>query len=84
MLDRLERMLGKPVDQTLSAAVAQIQVVAQKRFSESRTADHPGERHQLQFTLQRSPNNTEIAANGLTRRPKWDEYVSHYPPQDER
>jgi SAM-dependent methyltransferase len=30
-LDRLERMLGKPIDQTLGAAVAQIQVVAQKR-----------------------------------------------------
>ncbi|MGH7071491.1 MAG: methyltransferase domain-containing protein [Acetobacteraceae bacterium] len=31
VLDRLERTLGKPVDQTLGAAVAQIQVIAQKR-----------------------------------------------------
>lgn len=30
-LDCLERILGKPIDQTLGAAVAQIQVVAQKR-----------------------------------------------------
>ena len=33
VLDRLERMLGKPIDQTLGKAVAQIQVVAQKEES---------------------------------------------------
>jgi SAM-dependent methyltransferase len=32
-LDRLERTLGKPIDQTLGAAVAQIQVVARKEHT---------------------------------------------------
>jgi SAM-dependent methyltransferase len=30
-LERLERLLGKPIDQTVGAAIAQIQVVAQKQ-----------------------------------------------------
>jgi SAM-dependent methyltransferase len=34
-LDRLERSLGKPFDQTLGAAVAQIQVIAQKQEGSS-------------------------------------------------
>ena len=33
MMDVLERTLGKPVDQTLGPAVAQIQVVARKHFA---------------------------------------------------
>jgi SAM-dependent methyltransferase len=35
-VDRLETMVGKPVDQTLGAALAQIQVVAQKRVNDPR------------------------------------------------
>lgn len=34
-IDRVERLLGKPIDQTLGSALAQIQVVAQKAIAHS-------------------------------------------------